>query len=51
VEAGGPFRVGGDELLTDAAGASRISIDDYAIGLADQVEQPAAHRAQITLAY
>ena len=47
----GTFRVGRDELLTDAAGASRISIDDYAMGLVDQLEQPAAHRAQLTLAY
>jgi uncharacterized protein len=47
----GTFRVGGDELLTDASGASRISIDDYAIGIADQLEHPTAHRAQITLAY
>ena len=45
------FRVGGDELLTDASGVSRISIDDYAIGVVDQLERPAAHRAQISLAY
>lgn len=47
----GTFRVGGDELLTDASGVSRISIDDYAIGVVDQLERPAAHRAQISLAY
>jgi len=47
----GTFRVGGDELLTDASGVSRISIDDYAIGLVDQLERPAARRAQITVAY
>ena len=47
----GTFRVGRDELLTDAAGVSRISIDDYAMGLVDQLERPAAHRAQLTLAY
>jgi putative NADH-flavin reductase len=47
----GTFRVGGDELLAGASGASRISTDDYATGIVDQLEQPAAHRAQITLAY
>jgi putative NADH-flavin reductase len=47
----GTFRVGRDELLTDASGASRISTEDYAIGIADQLERPTAHHAQITLAY
>jgi putative NADH-flavin reductase len=47
----GVFRVGGTDLLVDAEGKSRISIDDYAIGIVDQLELPTAHRAQITLAY
>jgi uncharacterized protein len=47
----GNFRVGGDELLIDAAGNSRITIPDYTIGIVDQLEKPTAHRRQITLAY
>jgi putative NADH-flavin reductase len=44
------FRIGGDELLTGADGSSRITIPGYAAGIVDQLENPAAHRKQITLA-
>jgi putative NADH-flavin reductase len=47
----GTYRVGGDEVLTDANGVSRITIPDYAIGIVDQLEHPTVHRRQITLAY
>lgn len=47
----GRFRIGGDTLLTDENGVSRIAIPDYAIGFVDQVEKPTAIRARITLAY
>ncbi len=47
----GKFRVGGDQLLTDANGASNISVDDYAIGLVDELEQARHIRQRITLAY
>ena len=45
----GVFRVGGDELLTDADGSSRIAIPDYVAGIIDQLENLTAHRKQITL--
>jgi putative NADH-flavin reductase len=35
----GSYRIGGDELLTDANGNSEISAEDYAIAIADLVEQ------------
>ena len=47
----GKFRVGGDQLLTDANGESKISVDDYAIGLVDEVEQAKHLRERITIAY
>ena len=47
----GTFRLGGRTLLADAKGESRISAEDYAVALLDEVERP-AHRGQIfTLAY
>jgi putative NADH-flavin reductase len=36
----GKFRLGKDELIADANGKSSISMEDYAIALADELEQP-----------
>jgi putative NADH-flavin reductase len=48
----GTFRVGGDELLLDEAGVSRISIPDLAIAVADEVEAGDDDvRRRITVAY
>jgi putative NADH-flavin reductase len=47
----GSFRVGGDQLLVDSDGNSRISYDDYAIGLVDELERGIAIRRRITLGY
>lgn len=47
----GTFRVGGDELLTDAEGDCTISYADYVIDLLDEIERPARHNARISLAY
>ncbi|KOU33020.1 hypothetical protein ADK54_42690 [Streptomyces sp. WM6378] len=47
----GAYRKGGDELLTDANGDSKISIPDFAIGFADEVERGSAIRARVSLAY
>jgi len=47
----GTYRVGGDQLLVDAAGQSRISIPDYAAGFVDELEQGNAIRRRITVAY
>jgi putative NADH-flavin reductase len=47
----GAFRIGGDDLLSDAAGESRISIPDFAIAVADVLERGEAIRGRITVAY
>lgn len=47
----GKYRIGGEQLLVDAQGNSRISIADYAAGLLDRVEKRDAENKRITLAY
>jgi len=47
----GKFRLGTDQLLSDAKGESRISAEDYAVALADEVENPAHIRQRFTIAY
>jgi putative NADH-flavin reductase len=47
----GTFRVGGDQLLTDEEGNSRISAEDYAIALVDELEKGQAIRRRISVAY
>jgi uncharacterized protein len=47
----GEFRVGGDDLLTDESGESRVSIPDFAIAFTDELEHGDAFRRRITVAY
>jgi putative NADH-flavin reductase len=47
----GVFRVGGDQLMVDATGASRISAEDFAIAILDEVERPGAPNRRISVAY
>lgn len=47
----GRFRLGSDELLIDANGNSTISMEDLAVALLDEAEQPSRHRARFTAAY
>ncbi|MER6947284.1 NAD(P)-dependent oxidoreductase [Nonomuraea sp. NPDC000554] len=47
----GVYRIGGDQLLTDAEGRSRISAEDFAVAIADEVENGAHPRKRITVAY
>ncbi|WEF33347.1 NAD(P)-dependent oxidoreductase [Pseudoduganella chitinolytica] len=47
----GQFRLGADQLLVDAAGESRISLEDYAVALVDELERPAHRRARFCVAY
>ena len=47
----GRFRVGGDQLLVNESGESRISIPDFAIAFADELEHGGAFRRRITVAY
>jgi putative NADH-flavin reductase len=47
----GKFRLGGDQLIVDKDGKSRISYDDYAIALVDELEQPRHIGKRFTIAY
>lgn len=47
----GTFRLGGDQLLVGADGQSRISQEDYAVALIDELETPAHSRKRFTVGY
>jgi uncharacterized protein len=47
----GKFRLGGDQLLTGADGQSKISMEDYAIAMADEIEKPQHIRQRFTVGY
>ena len=47
----GRYRVGGEQLLTDERGESRISVEDLAVVLLDEAENGTHHRARISVAY
>ncbi|AVH57570.1 MULTISPECIES: NAD(P)-dependent oxidoreductase [Streptomyces] len=47
----GTFRIGGDQMLTDEHGNSRISAEDYAIAFVDELEKGAHPRARMSVAY
>jgi putative NADH-flavin reductase len=47
----GKFRLGSDSLLSDANGKSWISMEDYAMAMADEVEVPKHSRQRFTAGY
>ena len=47
----GKFRLGGDQLVTDSEGKSLISLQDYAVAMVDELEDPKHSRRRFTLAY
>jgi len=47
----GSFRLGQDDLVTDAEGESKISYADYAIAMVDELEQHAHSRSRFTVGY
>ena len=47
----GKFRLGSDQLLTDANGKSWISMEDYAIAFVDELEAPKHSRQRFTVGY
>ncbi len=47
----GRFRLGTNALIVDSKGDSRISMEDYAIALVDELEKPAHVRGQFTIGY
>jgi putative NADH-flavin reductase len=47
----GRYRTGGDQLVVDEQGRSRISAEDLAAAILDEVEQPRHRRQRFTIAY
>jgi putative NADH-flavin reductase len=47
----GTYRTGTEQLVTDAIGQSRISAEDYAVALLDEVETPRFIRQRFTVAH
>jgi putative NADH-flavin reductase len=47
----GHFRLGTDDLIVDANGNSRISMEDFAIALVDELESPRHDRMRFSVGY
>jgi putative NADH-flavin reductase len=47
----GQFRLGTDQLLVDASGDSRISFEDFAVALLDELEHPRHTGRRFTVGY
>jgi putative NADH-flavin reductase len=47
----GKFRLGGDQALMAADGPGRISVEDLAVAIVDEMESPRHVRERFTLAY
>ena len=47
----GKFRLGHDQLLVAADDGSHISVEDYAVAMIDELEQPAHARQRFTVGY
>ena len=47
----GSFRLGTTQLVTDTKGESRISAEDFAVAMVDELEKPRHLRQQFTAAY
>lgn len=47
----GQFRLGTDQLLANEKGESRISVEDYAVAMIDELEKPAHARRRFTVGY
>jgi putative NADH-flavin reductase len=47
----GKFRLGKDDLIVNEAGESKISVQDYAVAMIDELEKPTHHRERFTIGY
>ena len=47
----GKFRLGKDDIILNEKGESRISVQDYAAAMVDELEKPAHHRERFTIGY
>lgn len=50
-ERSGKFRLGGDQLITDINGESKISTQDYAVAMIDELEIPKHTYKRFTVGY
>jgi putative NADH-flavin reductase len=47
----GKFRLGGNQLLVNSAGHSTISVQDYAVAMIDELENPTHIRKRFSVGY
>jgi putative NADH-flavin reductase len=47
----GKFRLGKDDMIVNEKEESKISVQDYAVAMIDEVEKPAHHRERFTIGY
>jgi putative NADH-flavin reductase len=47
----GKFRIGTEQLIVDAQGRSAISMEDYAVAMLDEIENPRHINARFTVGY
>ena len=47
----GKYRLGTTNLIANEKGDSRISFEDYAVAVADEIEKPAHERDQLSIGY
>ena len=47
----GQYRLGGEHMIFDEEGRSRLSMEDFAVALVDEVQQPRHVRQQVGAAY
>ena len=47
----GNFRLGKDDLIVDENGISHISVEDYAVAMVDELENPQHHYERFTIGY
>jgi putative NADH-flavin reductase len=47
----GKFRLGSNQLLVNANGRNRMSVEDYAVALLDELETPQHIRQRFTVGY
>lgn len=47
----GKFRLGKDDLIVDDKGNSSISVEDYAVAMLDEFENPKYHQERFTIGY
>jgi putative NADH-flavin reductase len=47
----GKFLLGKDDLIVNETGESKISVQDYAVAMIDELEKPAHHKERFTIGY